>query len=113
MTKQNTQEALVYRLADIAALAQLQFQQQYLHIDPIIGVNRQMRAQGFAVDLLTIECAVTKKRITLLIEDGKPQQVQYQFGRADQDPSGEFESVMLTELDQQRFFELMVAGLAK
>lgn len=109
---QEINEAQVYRLADIAALAQLQFQRQYEHIDPIIGVNRQMRIQGFAVDLLTIECAVSKRRITLLIQDASPDIVQYQFGRADQDPSGEFESLKLSDLGQQCFFELMVAGLA-
>jgi len=52
------QDALIYRLADIAGLAQQQFQEQHSHIDPVIGVNRQMRNQGFAVDLLTIDCVV-------------------------------------------------------
>ena len=110
---QESNEALVYRLADIAALAQLQFQQQFEHIDPIIGVNRQMRAQGFAVDLLTIECAVSKKRVTLLIDDSQPEAVKYQFGRTDQDPASEFKTTSLATLDQQWFLEVMVAGLVK
>ena len=107
------QEALVYRLADIAGLAQAEFQQQFADIDPIIGVNRQMRKQGFAVDLLTIDCAVNKNRVTLLIEGAQPDSVRYQFAKTDQDPLGDFEQLQLNALDQQKFFELMVAGLVK
>ena len=44
------QDALIYQLGDIAAEAQRQFQVLYAHIDPVIGINRQLREQGFAVD---------------------------------------------------------------
>lgn len=108
-----TSDALVYTLADIAGLAQRTFQAEFQHIDPVIGVNRQMRTQGFAVDILTIDCVVHKNRITLLIEDAKPDHVRYQFGKTDQDPSGAFTPMLLSALDEQQFLALMVEGLAK
>ena len=105
-------DALIYRLADIAALAQNQFQEIYLDIDPVIGINRQLRAQGFAVDIMTIECHVSQKRVTVLIEDAKPKSAGYQFGRRNEDPSGHFETIPITALTQQGFYDLMCRGLA-
>lgn len=105
------QDSLVFRLADIAGLAQVQFQQAYNEIDPLIGVNRQMRQQGFAMDLITIDCITNNQRITLLLDDTDTDNVQYQFSEIDQDPSTTFKKMPLAELDQQGFFDLMVKGL--
>lgn len=105
-------DALVFRLADIAALAQQQFQAKYAEIDPVIGINRQLRKQGFAVDLMTIDCHVSKHRVTLLLEDAKPELAGYQFGRIDQDPESQFETIAVAALTQQGFYDLMVRGLA-
>ena len=105
------ENALIYRLADIAALAQKQFQEQYRNIDPIIGINRQLRKQGFAVDLMTIDCHTSQKRVTLLIEDAKPDSAGYQFGMINKDPSNHFESIAMAELNQQGFYDLMCRGL--
>ena len=103
--------APIYRLADIAALAQLQFQQKHTHIDPVIGVNRQMRKQGFAVDLLTIDCMVSKQRITLLYEDAHPNTIKFQFATVDGDPGESFEQVEYSLFDQTMFYQLMEKGL--
>lgn len=106
------ENALIYTLGDIAGLAQAQFQGRYQNIDPIIGINRQLRNSGFAMDIMTIDCAVSKKRITLLIEDAKPDTAGYQLGRTDQDPSSHFTPINISELNQQGFFALMEKGLA-
>jgi hypothetical protein len=99
--------ALIYVLGDIAALAQLQFQARHKNIDPVIGINRQMRKQGFAVDLLLIDCHVSKKRITLLIDDAKPDTVGYQLGYNDKSPSSGFSPMPVAQLTEQGFLELM------
>ncbi|HEY7773570.1 MAG TPA: hypothetical protein VIC26_10315 [Marinagarivorans sp.] len=104
-------DALVFRLADIAALAQQQFQARYADIDPVIGINRQLRKQGFAIDLMTIDCHVSKRRVTLLFEDAKPEVAGYQFGWTDKDPESQFESMPVSSLTQQGFYELMCRGL--
>lgn len=103
---------LAYKLADIAALAQQEFQQAYRHIDPIIGINSQMRSQGFAMDIITIDCNTSKKRITLLLEDAKPESAGYQFGSTNKDPQPKFESIGIDQLSQQGFYQLMCRGLA-
>ena len=105
------ENALIYTLGDIAGLAQAEFQSKYQNIDPIIGINRQLRNSGYAVDIMTIDCAVSKKRITVLIEDAKPDTAGYQFGRTDQDPSSHFTPINMSMLNQQGFFELMEKGL--
>ncbi|WP_156312433.1 hypothetical protein [Marinagarivorans algicola] len=102
---------LIYQLGDIAGLAQAQFQATYQHIDPVIGINTQLRKSGYAVDIMTIDCHVSKKRMTLLLEDAKPETAGYQFGRSDQDPSAHFEPIKISELTQQGFFDLMVKAL--
>lgn len=106
-------ETLAFRLADIAALAQAQFQQKHSHIDPVIGINQQMRQHGFAVDLLTIDCAVHKNRITFLVEDDSPEYVKYQFAKTNEDPPNDFDTILVSELDQQKFFEFMDSWLPK
>ena len=106
-----TLNMLIYELGDIAALAQAQFQARHKHIDPVIGINRQMRKQGFAVDLLLIDCHVSKKRITLLIEDAKPDTVGYQFGYNDKSPTSGFAPMPVAQLTEQGFLELMEKGL--
>ena len=102
------QDDQIMRLGDIAALAQLQFQQDYSDIDPVIGINRQMRKQGFAVDILTIDCIVSKKRLMILFEDAFPLRVKYQASTVDGDPGMEFSNIALSELDQRKFYDLMV-----
>jgi hypothetical protein len=107
------ENALIFRLGDIAALAQKQFQDKYQNIDPIIGINRQLRKQGFAVDIMTIDCQVSQKRVTLLVEDAKPDSAGYQFGRIDKDPGAHFEPLLITDLNQQGFYDLMCKGLVE
>lgn len=103
--------ALIFQLGDIAGLAQKQFQEQYQNIDPIIGINRQLRKQGFAIDIMTIDCPVSQKRVTLLFEDAKPESAGYQFGEINQDPGNHFETMLVVELNQQGFYDLMCRGL--
>ncbi len=105
------ENALIYQLGDIAALAQKKFQDQYRNIDPIIGINRQLRKQGFAIDIMTIDCQASQKRVTLLVEDAKPESAGYQFGKISQDPDSHFESMAIAELSPQGFYDLMCRGL--
>jgi hypothetical protein len=98
----------VFDLSDIATEAQHSFQQQFSHIDPVIGINRGMRERGFAADLLTIDCIKSKKRITFLLNDSEPNIVSYQLGFTDVDPSQHFETITLEKLNGDSITALMV-----
>ncbi|MEH6470023.1 MAG: hypothetical protein V7752_02125 [Halopseudomonas sp.] len=93
MTTQN-----IYALSDIAAAAQAEVQANVRGIDPIVGVSRNLRDSGFPVDVMTIDCIKTGKRITLLLNDDKPGEVSYQFGFRDQAPAAEFTDLAFEQL---------------
>tara|TARA_R110001583_G_scaffold152219_1_gene304009 strand:- start:490 stop:807 length:318 start_codon:yes stop_codon:yes gene_type:complete len=88
----------IYALAEIAEAAQVEIQASCPLTDPIIGVSRNLRDAGFAVDVMTIDCCKSGKRITLLVNDDKPGQVCYQLGFRDRDPGAVFESVAFEQL---------------
>ena len=88
----------IYALAEIAEAAQIEIQARCPQIDPLIGVSRNLREAGFAVDVMTIDCLKSGKRITLLVNDDKPGQISYQFGFRDRDPGSVFSEVAFEQL---------------
>mgnify|MGYP003665038028 CR=1 FL=1 len=46
----------IYALAEIAEAAQVEIQASCPLTDPVIGVSRNLRDAGFAVDVMTIDC---------------------------------------------------------
>ena len=101
------QDALVYQLADIAALAQKTIQSQS-QIDPIISINRQMRKQGFTTDVLTIDHLATNCRILFIIQDQQPNTVSYQCTQIDSEPAAQYQQMPLTKMDIDFFVQLML-----
>ena len=97
----------IYALADIAALAQTEFQRNYSHIDPVIGIMRSMRDAGFAADALTIDCITSGKRILFILHDSAPDTLDYLFGYRDKDPDMVFEKIALTDATKEQFYAWM------
>ncbi|GAA6134858.1 hypothetical protein NBRC116188_16480 [Oceaniserpentilla sp. 4NH20-0058] len=104
-------DAKVYDLCEVAKLAQADIQAKYPNVDPIIGISHQLRKAGFAADTLTIENPLNDTRIIMVLHDNKVEIVDYEFGRISQDPSFNFTEIKLSELTQQRLFEMMQNAL--
>lgn len=88
--------------------AHARIQQNHAGINPVVGINRQMRASGIAVDLVTIDCLVSNKRILMIMQDAKPDEVSYQFCRRDTDPAGGYEVIPLAELTVDKVYGWVV-----
>lgn len=93
----------IYALSDIAALAQAEIQATVPGIDPIIGINRSLRKAGFPIDMMTIDCLKTGKRITFLVSDEKPGLVDFQFGFKKEDPKPGFTSLPFEKVTKSQF----------
>lgn len=104
-------DAKVFPLCDLAQLAQAQIQQSTQGIDPIVAINHGLRKSGFAADALTITNAKTDKRILFILHDDKPDTVDYEFGKASEDPTFEFKSIEFEKLTQQTLYDWMLSEL--
>lgn len=91
-------------LSDIATLAHTRIQETCENINPVVGINRGMRAQGIPADAMTIDCLATGKRIILILHDQYENLVRYQFSYKDQDPNDKFEEIQLTELTSSKLY---------
>lgn len=105
-------DAKVFPLCDLAQLAQARIQQDNAHIDPVVAINHGLRKSGFAADALTITHHKADRRILMILHDDKPDTVDYEFGKASEDPSFEFQSIPLKELTQQKLYDWMLSELA-
>ena len=94
----------VYQLADIAGVAQAEFQKDFDGCDPVIGIMRSMRDAGFAADAMTIDCLVSGKRILCILHDNAPEAVDYLFGHRNKDPDMNFNKIALAELTEKQFY---------
>lgn len=92
------------RLSEAHRLIQAEFQD----INPVIGVNRQMRTAGIPVDLFTIDCLVTNRRLLIMFHDQQPEVIQYQYGMRDQDPGDEFQVVSIQDATTVQLKEWIV-----
>ena len=94
-------------LSDVVTAAHTRIQQTCENINPVVGVNRGMRAQGIPADAMTIDCLVTGKRILLILHDQQSDIVSYQFTFKDQDPAEVFEAIKLSELTSSTLYDWM------
>lgn len=94
-------------LSDIATEAHTRIQQNCENINPVVGVNRGMRAQGIPADAMTIDCLKTGKRIILILHDQEPEIIRYQFSYKVEDPSDIFEIIQLNDLTATKLYEWM------
>jgi hypothetical protein len=102
----------LYALSDIAGAAQTKIQQDFTDINPVIGLNSGLRQNGFAADIITIDCLLSGKRVMLLLHDDKPEEVAYQFGYKGKDPDSEFVFLAKDDVNQAQIYEWMKSHLA-
>jgi len=92
-------------LSDIATEAHTRIQQDCQYINPVVGVNKGMRASGIPADVMTIDCLSTGKRIILILHDEQPELIRYQFAFRDADPADQFEEIKLETLTTQKLYQ--------
>lgn len=103
-----TDNAPIYALSDIAALAQAKIQQDYDQLDPVINIRHGLRNSGFPADAMTIDCLRSQKRIILILHDERPNQIDYQFSYIHEDPADTFQTLPVSELTEQQFYQWIV-----
>jgi len=101
------EDSPIKQLCDLVEQAHIKIQEDFKNINPIVGVNKQMRTIGIATDLMTIDCLNSGKRILFVLHDAQPEIAQYQFCRRDEDPRDEFESIALENLTTQLLYDWM------
>ncbi|MBF0264487.1 MAG: hypothetical protein HQL46_04385 [Gammaproteobacteria bacterium] len=94
-------------LCDTATEAHSQIQKEFKDINPIVGVNQNMRKNGIATDVMTIDCLKTNKRIILILNDQQPDIINYQFCFRNKDPEGEYLKILYSEVNVQKLFAWM------
>ena len=100
-------------LCDIATEAHTRIQQEFKHIDPVVGVSQAMRSQGVPADVVTIDCLQSGRRILLILHDQQTDTLRYQFGSIEKDPGKGFDSVRLDQLTSTMIYEWMKLHLLK
>ena len=103
----NLKEEPLAILSDLITEAHTNIQKDFENINPIVGVNRKLRAQGIPVDAMTIDCLKTGKRIILLLNDNTPDILQYQFSYKSKDPDEIFVQLDFEKLTTQQLYEWM------
>ncbi|BFM10662.1 hypothetical protein R50072_08150 [Simiduia litorea] len=92
-------------LSEALTDAHARIQKDFISINPVVGINRQMRASGIAADVITIECLVTNKRILVILQDATPNEASYQFGMRDKDPEPEYKKMALADLTTEQLYQ--------
>ena len=92
-------------LCDIVTESHARIQKDFRDINPIVGVNQAMREQGVPADLVTIDCSNSDRRIILILHDGQPGIVSYQFSFKDKDPDENFVNIPSDELTADRVYD--------
>lgn len=94
-------------ICDAVEEAHAKIQEDFTHINPVVGVINRMRSLGIATDLMTIDCLKSGKRILLAVHDSQPEIANYQFCLRDEDPSDEFDSIAIENLTAQKLYDWM------
>ncbi len=94
-------------LSDMASDAHARIQAVHQHINPVVEVRRGMRDSGIPADVMTIDCLRTRRRITLILHDGQPGMVLYQFVTMDNEVGNDFKQMPLSDVDVDTLFDWM------
>lgn len=92
-------------LADMASDAHARIQQSYEHINPVVEVRRGMRDGGIPADVMTIDCLRTRRRILLILHDGEPGILLYQFVTLEDEMGDEFQRMPLQDVSQSTLID--------
>lgn len=99
-------------LCNIVTEAHTRFQQDVADIDPIVGVNQSMRKSGIPADAMTIDCLKNQKRILLILHDGQPDTLSYQYGWRNKDPGDDFTEMSFGDLSAELVLGWMKSYMA-
>ena len=91
-------------LCGVVTESHTRIQQDFKEINPVVGVNQKMRETGVPVDVLTIDCLKSGKRIILILHDHQPDIISYQFSFKDKDPDETFEQIQFKKLTANRLY---------
>ncbi|WP_297791353.1 hypothetical protein [uncultured Marinobacter sp.] len=94
-------------LSDMASDAHARIQAAHQHINPVVEVRRGMRDAGIPADVMTIDCLRTRRRITLILHDGQPGMVLYQFVTMDDEVGNDFKQMPLSDVAVDTLFDWM------
>lgn len=97
----------IKHVCDAVEAAHTKIQDDFEDINPVVGVNRQMREIGIPTDVMTIDCIRSGRRILLVFHDHQPETAEYQFCRRDEDPADEFETIAIEKLTVQQLYDWM------
>ncbi|MGM0766756.1 MAG: hypothetical protein ACQEV6_01900 [Pseudomonadota bacterium] len=86
-------------LSDMASDAHARIQAAHQHINPVVEVRRGMRDAGIPADVMTIDCLRTRRRITLILHDGQPGMMLYQFITIEDEVGDDFQQMPLAEVE--------------
>lgn len=92
-------------LSDALTEAHTRIQKDFVNLNPVVGINRQMRASGIAADVITIECLVSNKRIFIILQDAAPDVASYQFGMRDKDPEPVYQKILVADLTTDQLYQ--------
>ncbi|MEH6466650.1 MAG: hypothetical protein V7722_03385 [Porticoccus sp.] len=92
-------------LSDAISEAHVRIQADFEEINPVVGVSQKMRSHGIPVDMVTIDCLKSGKRIIVILHDEQPDIVSYQFSFKAEDPDDKFETIPLSELTAQTLYD--------
>ena len=85
-------------LSDQITEAHTKIQQAHQHINPVVEVRRGLRDTGIPADVMTVDCLRTRRRIMLILHDGEPGILLYQFAGLDEEAGDEFQRKGLSEV---------------
>jgi len=102
----------IFTLADIAAEAQKQIQQELDYIEPVIAVRQHMRQSGIPADVLTIECNRAQRRLVVIVHDQQPDTVMHRSDCLKSDEDGDLEPLQKELIDTAFFVSWMRQELA-
>ncbi|EON93590.1 hypothetical protein MARLIPOL_02755 [Marinobacter lipolyticus SM19] len=94
-------------LSDMASDAHARIQAAHQHINPVVEVRRGMRDAGIPADVMTIDCLRTRRRITLILHDGQPGMMLYQFVTMDVEVGNDFKQMPLSDVAVDTLFDWM------
>ena len=95
------------RISDALTAAHTKIQQDFLQLNPVVGVRSSLREAGFPADLISIDCLKSKKRIILLLHDQQPEHIGLQYGMIDDEPSTDFNNIDSDKVDEQQLYTWM------
>lgn len=91
-------------LSEVVSDAHAKIQQDFVELNPVIGVMQGMRKMGIPADVITIDCLVTNKRILIILHDEHPNMTRYQLTYIDQDPSDDYQDVASDKVNSETVY---------